>query len=243
MKKVLSTIAILATATAVFAQGYLNFNAGVTPIFQTNTAVSTLFGGLGSGGVTGNTFAGSGANVGAYDYALLVSTYTGTVSSDTAVWDGSWSLALAQIGANTAIPMTSSNSVVAGRVAANTPGGTSSIQMTGWANGTYENIVLVGWSANLGSSWSVVSGELQAIALGGTAAPNEFFGESMIGYLTPNTSSGGAAVFGAADANGTPINNTSANPAYLFALPVPEPATMALAGLGGLALVLFRRRK
>jgi hypothetical protein len=29
----------------------------------------------------------------------------------------------------------------------------------------------------------------------------------------------------------------------LFAVPVPEPATMALAGLGGLSLLLFRRRK
>jgi len=44
MKKVLSTMAILATATAVFAQGYLNFNAAGIPIVQTNTAVSTLFG-------------------------------------------------------------------------------------------------------------------------------------------------------------------------------------------------------
>ncbi len=243
MKKVLSTIGILVTATAVFAQGYLNFNAGTIPIYQTNTAVSTLFGGSGSGGVTGNTFAGSGATVGAYDYALLISAYTGSVSSDTAVWDGSWSLALAEIGVNTAIPMITSNSVVAGRVAANTPGGTSSIQMSGWANGTYMNIVLVGWSANLGSTWSAVVPYLIASA-GGTNSTVGFFGESVIGYITPNLGSAGAALFNAtATVNGQPISNSSASPAYLYSLPVPEPATMALAGLGGLALLLIRRRK
>jgi hypothetical protein len=220
MKRVLSTIAILATATAVFAQGDLNFNASTIPIFQTNTAVSPLFGGTGIGGVTGNTFAGTGANVSAYLYALLVSPYTGTITSDTTVWDGSWSLALAIVGSNTAVPITSSNSVVAGRVAANTPGGTSSIHMTSWPNGTYMNIVLVGWSANLGSTWQQVSGELSVIALGGAAPTNSFFGESDIGYITPSSGSPGNAIFNAvSQAYGIPINNSSANPAYLYALP------------------------
>ncbi len=57
MKKVLSTIAILAIATAAFAQGYVNFNAGSTPIVDTNTALSPLFGGTGLGGVSGVTTA------------------------------------------------------------------------------------------------------------------------------------------------------------------------------------------
>jgi hypothetical protein len=240
MKKVLSTMAILATATAVFAQGYLNFNAAGIPIVQTNTAVSTLFGGLGSGGVTGNTF---GSATATYYYALLISPYTGTITSDKAVWDGSWA-----VGQGVSGPITTVNLAGAGRVSAATGAGANPFQTSsagaGWAAGTYYNIVLVGWSANLGSTWSVVSGELSAIALGGTAAPNEFFGESDLGYLTPNVASPGAAIFGAAaDANGLPIDNGSANPMYLYALPVPEPGTMALAGLGGLALMLIRRRK
>jgi len=245
MKKVLSTIAIVVTSTAVFAQGYLNFNATTIPIAQTNTAVSTLFGGLGVGGVIGNTAAGTGAGVSGYLYALLVSPYTGTITSDTTVWDGSWSLALATVGANTAVPITSSNGIAAGRVTASTPGGTSAIQLTGWANGTYDNIVLVGWSANLGTSWSVVSSLLSTIAAApGNNAISGFFGESSIGYYSPNTGTPGGALFNAAaDANGTPINNGSANPMYLYALPIPEPGTMALAGLGGLALMLIRRRK
>lgn len=114
--------------------------------------------------------------------------------------------------------------------------------MAGWAAGTYNNIVLVGWSANLGTTWAEVSAELIATYFGASFPANAFFGESMIGYLTPNEASPGAAIFGsAADANGLPIYNPATDPMVLY--PSPEPSTLALAGLGGLSLWLFRRRK
>jgi len=258
MKKVLSTIAILATATAAFAQGYVNFNPGTTLIAQTNTAISPLFGGSGAGGVTGNTVAGSSGGLGAFEYALLIEPQTtfGVASTDTSVWDTTW----------TASGLVTSNSIVSGRITA----GGSAIAVGGLANslgqlwngnntsitpfgGTTNNIVLVGWSANLGSSWANVSVILAALAANNSAplaaqlaltpGSTAFFGESAIGYIVPNFASPGAALFGAADANGVPILNTSASPDYLYALPVPEPGTMVLAGLGGLALMLIRRRK
>jgi len=235
MKKVLSTMAILATATAVFAQGYLAFNATTIPIAATNTAVITLFGGTGSGGVAGNTF---GSATATYYFALLISPYTGTITSDTSVWDGTWS-----VGQGTAGSITTVNAAGAGRVSAAIAAGASPFQTIGWANGTYMNMVLVGWSANLGSTFAAVEPYLIASAAH-TNLTAGFFGESDLGYLTPNLASPGAQIFGAAaDANGTPIDNGSANPMYLYSLPVPEPATMALAGLGGLALLLIRRRK
>jgi hypothetical protein len=40
-------------------------------------------------------------------------------------------------------------------------------------------------------------------------------------------------------AQGTPITT----PTDLFVVNIPEPTTMALAGLGAAALVIFRRRK
>ncbi len=230
---------------ASFAQGYISFNATTIPIFATNSAVSPMFGGSGSGGVSDVTFAGTGANVSAYLYALLISPWTGSVSTDKNVWDGTW----------TAVPgITSSNSVVGGRVNAVTPAGTSAILVTGiagpglwtsWNAGVTNNIVLVGWSANLASTWSEVSNLLLEVAADPFHWPGGggYFGETDIGYLTPNAASPGAALFGAtATANGLPIDNSSANPAMLYGLPIPEPGTLSLAGLGGLSLLLFRRR-
>ena len=43
-----------------------------------------------------------------------------------------------------------------------------------------------------------------------------------------------------ANVGGQPI--VIANGLTLFEVPVPEPATFALVGLGGLSLLLFRRR-
>jgi hypothetical protein len=50
---------------------------------------------------------------------------------------------------------------------------------------------------------------------------------------------------GAASAAGQPISNPAGSPMILNLIPttVPEPTTIALAGLGGLSLMLFRRRK
>jgi hypothetical protein len=104
--------------------------------------------------------------------------------------------------------------------------------------------VFVGWSANLGSSWLQVSNVLANWAtLGSTIVGPAFFGESAFGYITGTTSPApGAAVFGTGSpsAQGLPIYSPNMQ---LYLLPVPEPATMALAGLGGLSLLLFRRRR
>ena len=75
-----------------------------------------------------------------------------------------------------------------------------------------------------------------------------FFGISVTGYLNPAPAGNfGSAVFSASqNANGLPINNI-ASPMQLYHLPLtpitPEPSTIALAGLCGLTLFLFRRRK
>ena len=74
------------------------------------------------------------------------------------------------------------------------------------------------------------------------AGQTGFLGVTTTGYINPGTANPGVAVFGIAPiANvGLPIQSVGTQ---LYALPVPEPGTMALAGLGGLALLLFRRRK
>jgi len=75
-----------------------------------------------------------------------------------------------------------------------------------------------------------------------------FFGMSNTGYVVPgedNSGFPGAVVFGTGpSADGLPINSPNTQ---LYVLPdvlvVPEPATVGLAGLGGLVLLGLRRRK
>ena len=229
---------------AAFAQGYVNFNAAANPYVVTNTAMPPLFGGSGLGGVSGPTM----TNANQYYYALLIQGQTtyGVASTDTTVWDGTWTYAGI---------MSTNSSVLRGRIYSegvviyvgsivNNLGQTwnGNGESYGYPDGVTNSIVLVGWSANMGTSWSAVSALLasqQFFSSYGT----EYFGESMIGYLVPNYAMPGALVFASGPTvNGLPIYNPASNPMELYAL-VPEPSTLALAGLGGLSLWLFRRRK
>jgi hypothetical protein len=101
---------------------------------------------------------------------------------------------------------------------------------------TPAQFVVVGWSGNIGTTWSAVQTWLA------NPSVNGWIGESAVSAaITPGNPNGSPA---------TPA-------ASLFGLPAgeltkftlgeivgtPEPSTIALAGLGGLALLAFRRRK
>jgi hypothetical protein len=252
MKKlVLTTVCALAMSGAAFAQGYISYSLSFSYVTaQTNsTQYSPLFGG---GTVTG-PLASVGATGGAvgtgliYDYALLYmpNTVTPGVGTST-VWDGTWSGAVAL---TTPYILTGTNNNTAGRISTVQPAANTQVN---WAAGTTDNIVLVGWSANLGTTWVGVSNILAQLALGNTAplfaadtsGSQAFFGVSTLGYINPTASTPGAAIVGnqggIPGANGLAIYSLN-TPLYL--LPVPEPASMALAGLGGLSLLLFRRQR
>jgi hypothetical protein len=115
-----------------------------------------------------------------------------------------------------------------------------------WASGVTNNIMMVGWSANLGTSWLIVSNELATWNTGGQPflSQSAFFGVSATGYINPGSSNPGVSLFVTSPTpNGLPIYSLNTQ-LYLLPLTItPEPSTFALAGLGALSLLLFRRQR
>jgi hypothetical protein len=244
MKKILLTIGLMAATSAAFAQGLINFAPGTFSVSTNATVYSSLFPANspipptpgGAAGVTANTANG-------FYYELLIAPFTGTIPTDLKVWDGTtWKDS----------GLKDTNAPSAGRLL----GGPTTLNvgsLVGWnafsvGGNTFPNgtnyIMLVGWSANLGTSWGQVSNVMATAAnqnVNYFQTPGMFFGESGIGWENPTSFGTGVAIFGAApNAGGQPL--LTASGMTLYELPVPEPATFALVGLGGLSLLLFRRR-
>jgi hypothetical protein len=247
MKKILTTLAVSAFTAGAFAQGFINWSgSGTSLIGQTNGTTYSSFvpaGGLALTGTVGGTMANNAANTTAlgyqgYYYELLTST-TAVADPSTVLGLGTWS--------DTGLGATNTFNV-------NTPGriiqagGGALVSAGNWPVGNTQAIILVGWSANLGSSWSTVLGELQNWGTQGAAFVNNtanaaYFGVSSFGSGVQSVASTGTGnqVIGVSPGE---IFNNSSSPMQLNELGVvPEPGTMALAALGGASMLLFRRKK
>jgi len=248
MKKILTTLVASAFTAGAFAQGFINWSgSGTSLIGQTNgTAYSSFETSSGSPvltGTQGGTMANNAANTTAlgyqgYYYELLTST-TAVAAPTTVAGLSAW--------LDTGLGATNTfNANTPGRIIQANSGAT--IGVNNWPVNATQAIILVGWSANLGSTWATVLNELQNWSTQGSSFANNssheaFFGVSSFGSGIQAVASTGSAnqVIGAG--NGEIFNN-SASPMLLNELAVvPEPGTLALAAIGGASLLLFRRKK
>lgn len=100
-----------------------------------------------------------------------------------------------------------------------------------WTPGTDQSFYLAGWSSDCGTTWNPAW-------LTVPPTTGSYFGRSSFAQGVAGGSSGGVII--------PSLNIFGASPSLTqgFTLqPIPEPTTMALAGLGAAALLIFRRRK
>jgi hypothetical protein len=241
MKKIVSILSLVAVTTFLHAQGVVIFNSASLGI-TTNTGTSHFAGGGELGGTSGK--AGTFASGQSYMYQLFVQPYTGTLTPNATNIAGGLGFGW-QVATSLGTPIVGTNGALAGGLFG--PNAGSGVAVDGWAlpsGSTYDTagrdyFMIAGWSRNLGTSWAAVSALLASGFAGGTNG--QFFGVSSIG----NGYTGGANALTAQSlftSNPQTIQGIGTFTLYSV-VPIPEPSTIALAGLGSLALLLFRRRK
>jgi len=237
MKKAIITAAILgALASNAFSQGLVYFSGGGSA--ATRISTNSVVGGSSAG----TTSLGAGQ----YYYALFASAANTTVSGNSAAFSGSgngtyvfnalsgWTLvgfasSTANAGRFGAISQGTSD---ANQGALNSDG---SLTVQGIAGAANANFVAIGWSANIGSTLAALEAWYANPTLAG------WIGESIVGAgesLGDNNLVSTPQAFGVGAGQLTGFLLGEVSPTA-----VPEPTTMALAGLGAGALLLFRRRK
>ena len=211
-----------------FGQGAVVFVNQAASDIYTN-ATQDIWGGAGP---ATSALTPTVANGGSYFYALLMQSYSG--SGPTA------STSLSSLAASgwLSTGLFATPGLGAGRLAGGSPVTTLSADPIGAGN----QFTVLGWSGNVAPGTLAGLATVEAnLALGPsynwtlTGAPNTL---GFVGISSVGTGVGATlpteSLFNAAGGITGFIN--------LYVVPVPEPATFALVGLGGLALLAFRRR-
>lgn len=217
MKKTLLTLALVAASAAAFAQGKIKLanDGGSAITLSANNVMAADAGVAGQPIVTSGPALPSGIR-------LSVGLYIGTSSS---------SLSLASVlgtSPNTTSPTTlnpaSGGSGVAGVI------NSQSYQINGIGSGTVFCQVKV-WD----SAFATYEAEVAAHPSG-----DDYLGANNIFTITLGTSISYPSVVNGGGSTWAAVGNES--PLIVSAI-VPEPGTIALAGLGAAAMLIFRRRK
>jgi hypothetical protein len=236
---------LVLTAMALAVGATLGYSQGAVVLATTSGLVSTN-GGNGSvvaGGATGTYY---------YELLDMTSTAYGSLSGSQQANATNLSLSLglwtdSTVGGN-------NTSLHAGGIGggASTAGNVAN----NWAQplpsqtystaSSYDYYVIVGWSANEGTSWSVISNDLAGATSWAVTGAGSWYGVSAVGDNYAGVSGGSPAppsVWGPAGPATTSFGSAPTGLVLTPISPVPEPSTMALAGLGGLSMLLFRRKK
>jgi hypothetical protein len=224
MKKLLLIAALIAANTvASYSQGLVSISLSAGSLISTNGPTAT-------GRITG---------LGAFYFELLISSNLGLVGSTAN--NILSSPTLLSLWSDSGVSGTNGTSILSGKILSR-----SSVMANGWAlpgAPLYDNpmaYMIVGWSANCGTTWSDVA---SGISSGDLWNAPGYFGTTVIAQ---NYAGGGPYALPAVNLwgnqTGTPGFGITTAP-YLTLDYIPEPSTLALAGLGGLSLWLLRRRR
>jgi hypothetical protein len=225
MKKLIALTAIAASlaGSSAFGQGYFQFTSGKSQVYDgsgtaaaLDTAIDVAF------------YWGAAATTPAVDALATQSSKTGN-NSTTAIQAGytaatAWTAILNDANFTLAVNSGTSAAVVTptSSTGAISYSGGGSFGVTGTSPGTTYTIYEVSWLAADGATPAAAAADGSPI---GWSAPLQYGAVISIG--TPQSMAGGAfASFGT-----------------FSPVVVPEPTTLALAGLSGASLLLFRRKK
>jgi len=236
MKKTLVILALGVSAIASsYGQGNVFFNNGNTVKIATNSVTTATAGSTS----TQLTMVNAGNN--GYYYALLFSAAATTVNGSSSAIIGNngnyvfsdlanWTLATTSGGA-----VLGTNTLSAGRFASNQADTGSVTQISNLGAGASAHFVIVGWSADIGNTFAAASAWWNA----GQPTTGGWLGESNVSGLLTTGITGSTTTLTLMGTGASLINAFTIGQV----IPTPEPATIALAGLGGLSLLALRRKK
>lgn len=238
MKKALFTLAAAVAAVASsYGQGYVVFGnqAGVTSVAVNSAGALSTF------TPTANTASPS------YYYALFYAT------SSSATFNGSSAGVVGTPTGDTVNSFVTGSSLFTqdagvlgvNNTAGRTGGGFADSNPNNIANGTpvpagtQDAFIVLGWSANIGSTIASVQSFLNGTDTGVTSG---FIGQSPVGVVT--LSPGGNVAINNLFSSGTAGDKSipGFDLGYVSA-PTPEPTSIALGVMGGLSLLALRRKK
>ena len=220
MKKIVFVVSLVASFVGFssFGQGYFQFTTGKSQVWDGfSTGVAHVDSNINVAFLWGLSGAApqveSILNGVPTTATAATSTYTPQAAWTAILNDPNFTLAVNDSTSALAVTRTSSNGAI-------TYNGGSAFPVTGTTIGTY-TLFMIGWD---GSYATPAQAAANAAAVGWSQA---FQYTSFVATASPNSMSGVTPEFGVVGMVDT----------------IPEPASMTLAGLGGLSLLLLRRRK